>query len=70
MIDVIVLLQEGTPGQLDELAKKFAVELHTHYQDVLERLEDMYRRKVNNQESSGGESSVSPAALLVLSGEE
>ena len=46
---IVVLLQEGTPGQLDELAKKFgSKELNTHYQDMLEQLEDMYRHKVNN----------------------
>ncbi|EEC20231.1 hypothetical protein IscW_ISCW023868 [Ixodes scapularis] len=37
---------DGSRGDLDGLARQYAEELRTHFQDVLERLEELRRRRV------------------------
>ncbi|CAN7988877.1 unnamed protein product [Ixodes hexagonus] len=37
---------DGSRGDLDGLARRYAEELKTHFQDVLERLEELRRRRV------------------------
>ncbi|XP_013776732.1 uncharacterized protein LOC106461456 [Limulus polyphemus] len=37
---------DGSRGELETLAKRYSEELRTHYQDVVERLEELRRRRV------------------------
>ncbi|KAL3243631.1 hypothetical protein MRX96_020221 [Rhipicephalus microplus] len=37
---------DGSRGDLDSLARRYAEELRTHFQDVLERLEELRKRRV------------------------
>ncbi|KAG0418587.1 hypothetical protein HPB47_004737 [Ixodes persulcatus] len=41
-----VVAMDGSRGDLDGLARQYAEELRTHFQDVLERLEELRRRRV------------------------
>ncbi|XP_076339155.1 SAM and SH3 domain-containing protein 1-like isoform X2 [Tachypleus tridentatus] len=38
--------QDGTRGCLDSLARRYSEELKTHYRDVMDRLEELRRRRV------------------------
>ncbi|GIY27583.1 uncharacterized protein CDAR_497481 [Caerostris darwini] len=46
LMNVVCVLQDGSRGDLESLATRYADELRTHYKDVLARLEDIRRRRV------------------------